>query len=125
MRYYRLLLTSFLLTAVFAGCEKDASDQECQLSQYMAANDIDGVRTYITRLIHRLPSAKYTEHNLNQLAAAISSQCQVQAEVLCFDCIQTLPTQTEIFLTITGSPGKVLDITYTPNLEMRFLTMHD
>src|SRR5688500_16526645 len=124
-------LRPFLLLLLFAcfvmGCKKSSDSPRCEEFRVnMLNNDKEAVKTTITWYIDGLPSKKYTAQNLVNLLNAIKRRCGIQGEVLCFDCIDTLPSQSEILLKF-GSPSiqKVIDITYTSANEMRFANMHE
>jgi hypothetical protein len=128
MRYFLLvaLVGSFLLTA----CKKQQLRKpDChQLQNGIATDNKEEVKGIINRFIAGLPSQNYTEQNLNALVNAINSQCGESATLLCFDCIQTLPSQTEIRIAYAGVSGPVartIDIIYTANNKMTFSNMHE
>ena len=125
----RHLLSLLFLSVLFLGCKKQRTEKDCiQLSAAIAANNIEQVKTIITGYISKLPSATYTEQNLTQLTASISGQCAITASVLCFDCIKTLPSQSEIRLSVVSGGltiTKTIDITYTPDKKMKFWNMHE
>jgi hypothetical protein len=123
----RLFLLLLLFGCFVMGCKKSSDSPRCEgFRENMLNNDKEAVKTTITRYIDGLPSKKYTAQNLVTLLNAIKRQCGIQGEVLCFDCIETLPSQSEILLRF-GSPSiqKVIDITYTSANEMRFANMHE
>jgi hypothetical protein len=123
----RPLLLLLLFACMVSGCKKSSDSPRCEeFREDMLNNDKEAVRTTITRYIDGLPSKKYTAQNLLNLLNAIKRLCGIQGEVLCFDCIDTLPSQSEILLRF-GSPSiqKVIDITYTSANEMRFANMHE
>ncbi|MEQ1800097.1 MAG: hypothetical protein ABL872_19230 [Lacibacter sp.] len=99
-----------------------------QLSAAITANDVEQTKKGISNFINNLPSAAYTSQNIDKLTSTISGQCIITATVLCFDCIKTLPSQSEIRLSVvSGSTTviKIIDITYTPDNRMKFRNMHD
>jgi hypothetical protein len=126
----RYLFTLLFLSILVQGCKKQkAEPADCiQLSAAITANHIDQAKTSITAFINHLPSDAYTSQNLDQLADSISGQCAITAIVLCFDCIDTLPSQTEIRVSVSSEGStisKTIDITYTPDNKMKFGNMHD
>jgi hypothetical protein len=123
-------LVFFLFSLVLLGCKKDSSDLRCQeLKQAMNENNVTSVKSLITDIIKTLPSDIYSEQSVKALAASLSNECGVSAEVLCFSCIQTLPEQTEIRLSFSFSGNifnKIIDISYTqPTNKMKIVNMHD
>jgi hypothetical protein len=129
MFFLRISFLIILCAILTPGCKKDSSDQQCQkLKDGMAANNTETVKTVITQFINQLPSNSYTQNNLNYLASSLSGQCTISAKVLCFDCILTLPGQSEIRLSFIFSPSlveKTIDISYSPDNKMKVVNMHE
>ena len=125
------LFACIFISIVFIGCKKqDTITDNCTtLQQGMVAGDIASVGATITNYINALPSNIYTEQNLQALAGAIKGgSCTITATIDCFDCIKTLPSQTEIqisFISVGATISKTIDITYTANNVIRFNNMHD
>jgi len=93
----------------------------------MATNDNVTIGDIVKRFIDRMISAQYTESNMYRLADAISSNCSISTAVLCFDCIQTLPSQSEIHIKLSSSGSmieKVIDISYNTNNKMVVQNVH-
>ena|SRR5258706_3453309 len=130
MRYRTIGLALVLSATFLTGCKKDSTRQLCQELQHgMTTNNFNEVNTAITLFIVKLPSNNYSRENLNALAAYLSGQCSISAQVLCFDCIQTLPPQSEIRLSFT-SPGtqtsRTIDISHAPgDTKIKMLNMHE
>jgi hypothetical protein len=124
------LACAFMLL-LFMACKKQntVTDDCTRLQQGMADSDIASVGATITNYINTLPSDIYTEQNLQVLAGAIrGGTCNITATIDCFNCIKTLPTQTEILISfISGGVTirKTIDITYTTNNVIKFNSMHD
>jgi len=100
----------------------------CESLRYgMQNNDVNEVKTQLTRIIDRLPSQLYTSENINRLAEEISGQCGSTANMLCFNCVKTDPGQTEIKISFpTPFIQKTIDISYTPSTnKMKVISMHD
>ena len=102
------LLAIVLLFAILS-CKKDEIvPADCiELESGLTNSNIGQVKTVITKFINSLPSQVYTEENLNRLVSAIGEQCSVSVTMLCYDCIKTLPSQTEIHISYAGhdQPG--------------------
>lgn len=134
MNYPRLLPTLLgvicLSIALTISCNKPSHTPpppQCEsLKQGMQNNDFNSVRTEISRFIDRLPSQQYTAENIDKLVAALSGQCTATSQVLCFDCIKTFPSQTEMIISFpSASVQKIIDITYTPSdNKMKVSNMH-
>ena len=127
-KYISLLAMALLLVAL--SCSKEDKDGDyCQeLREGVTNSNVEKVRHVITQFINGLPSQDYTEENINNLVNVIEDYCDGSAAVLCFDCVQTLPSQTEIQIWYPGTGGlvnKIIDITYTTNNEMKFGNLHD
>jgi hypothetical protein len=124
---FRSFLSLLLFACLIIACKKSSDTPRCEeLREKMTNNDKEGVRTIITRYINGLPSQKYTAQNLDNLVKAINRQCGIRGEVRCFDCIETLPTQSEIVLRFSSpSIEKVIDISYTSVNTMIFVNMHE
>ena len=123
----------FILSAavlLFTGCKKEKENSECiSLKEGITSNNIQQVKDIITVYISKLPSDDYTEANINKLVSVISGQCGVSSGLSCFDCIDTLPSQTEIWIEVTSGSStlrKTIDLTYTSGSnKMKFGNMHD
>jgi hypothetical protein len=130
MNQYQLF-RSFLFLLLFAffasACKKSSDTPRCEeFREKMMNNDKEAVKTIITRYIDGLSSQKYTAQNLDNLLKTINSQCGIGGEVLCFDCIETLPSQSEIVLRFSSPTiEKVIDISYTNTNTMKFVNLHE
>ncbi len=93
----------------------------------MVASNKDDVKIVISKFISSLSSQDYTEENVNKLVNAISQSCNVSATVLCFDCVETLPTQSELQISYDSSGmqiRRIIDITYDKRNKIIFSSMH-
>ena len=124
----QILLILICSLSVFS-CDKDVISASCEsLKDGILNDDIDKVRSTINNFIDGLGSKVYTEANLTALVQKISSQCNVSCEIVCFDCIQTLPSQSEITIVINSggaTVAKKIDISYSASNTMTFRNMHD
>ena len=62
------------------------------------------------------------------LPVPFNSICTMNASALCFDCIQTLPSQSEIRISFDNGAStveKTIDISYNSNNKMIFYNLHD
>lgn len=128
MRYLLIILALPIL--LLAGCKKESeSNNYTSLKEGIKANNVQQVKEIITAYINTLPSNDYTEATINKLVSVISGECTVTAGAFCFDCIQTLPSQSEIWIEVkqgSTTVRKTIDITYTtPANKMKFGNMHD
>ena len=124
----KLILILICGQLVFS-CDKDETSGTCQtLKDGVLNSNIDKVRPAINNFIDRLAGKTYSEANLTALVQKISSQCNFSCTTLCFDCIQTLPSQSGIRIVISSAGttvAKTIDITYSSNNIMTFRNMHD
>jgi hypothetical protein len=123
----RPLIFLILFSCFVISCKKSSDTPRCEeFREKMMNNDKEAVKKIITRYIDGLSSQKYTAQNLHNLLKAISRQCGIQGELLCYDCIETLPTQSEIVLRFSSPTiAKVIDISYTNTNTMKFVNMHE
>jgi hypothetical protein len=123
----------FIVIAMFfllPACKKEKIvTADCQqLQNGITTDNKEEVKKVINAFIASLPSQTYTEQNLNALVNVINGKCGETAALLCFDCIQTLPSQTEIRISyagITGPVAKTIDIIYTATNTMTFSNIHE
>lgn len=127
MRLPIIILVVFSL--LVSGCSKNGLEGNCQkLKSAMINGNKDQARSAINDIISQLPNQNNTSQNLDRLAREIDVECDIDAEVLCFDCVKTLPSQSEIKLSFqSGSTtvNKIIDITYNSNNKMKFSNMHE
>lgn len=125
MKHYLIL---FLFVLIYTGCKKDSHPDACALLQQgLIANDTQKVGKAVDQIISSFASKEYNAQNIDILANSLS-QCNLEIRGKCFDCIQTLPSQTEIWFSYNASGTviqKTIDISYTPDNKMRFHNMHD
>lgn len=111
----------------FASCKKD-NQQKCEDLKIAASTDnVAKVNAIITSYIASLPSQTYNEQNIQMLTERIS-RCEISSALFCFDCIKTLPSQTEISLNFVHngtSVQRVIDLSYTPNNKIVFKNLHN
>ena len=124
----KLLLILFCVQLIYS-CKKSNVSGNCEsLKDAILNNDVAKTGALVNNFIDQLRNKTYTEPNLTALVQKISSQCNVTGEVLCFDCIKTLPSQSEIRITINSGGtvvSKTIDISYSATNNMTFQNMHD
>jgi len=106
-------------------CRKaNLTDKECRnFKEGIEANDKDRVVKAVDHLLK-----KYSEENLNKFASSLSSECNINATVLCFGCIDTNPEQSEIAVIFTESSvvvRRILDVSYDNKNKMSIVAIHD
>lgn len=125
--FYLLGIT--LIFAAFSCSKEDRESDYCQeLRDGITNSNVEQVNHVITHFINGLPSQDYSEENITKLVTVIDEYCDGSAALLCFDCVQTLPSQTEIQVSYPGTSGpvnKIIDVTYKSNNEMKFGNLHD
>ena len=125
---YRLILGIALLFAVLSCRREQIVASDCtELKSGVTNSNLDQVKAVITKFIRSLPSQDYTEENIKKLVTVMEEQCDASVSLLCFDCIKTLPSQTEIRIGYAGTTSpvnKTIDISYTANKKMKFSDMH-
>ena len=125
MKYFGRVLQVFTISLLISGCKKNSDKGfDCdRFKQGVLADDKASVATALGGLL-----TSYSRENINQLAEAASRQCNINATVLCFDCIYTNTAQTEIKITFTQdgtTVDKVLDISYSSGNKMTIVGVHD
>jgi hypothetical protein len=125
----KVTLLILVLTTLSLSCRKQDISNNCNsLRDGIAANDISKVKAAVTDFIAGLQRSDYNESNINTLCGRISSSCDVTVELACFDCIYTLPSQSEIIISIHSGGAlktKTIDLSYTPANKIVFRNMHD
>ena len=126
--FMKVVLMIGLLVFSF-GCRKSNLQNSCaDLSRAVMSSDIALAKSAIDNIIRSIPSSQYTQSNIQNLVNKISGNCNLQTILVCFDCIKTLPSQTEIRISINSGAvpvQKIIDISYTNSNEMVFNNMHD
>ena len=128
MRNGRLLVVFAGITLALACNKADIISEDCERLQHgITTSDKDEVKAIITRFINNLSSQEYSQQNLNNLVARINQRCDASASTICFDCIDTNPSQSEIRITCESSGGPVertVDLSYTQAHDMVFRNLH-
>lgn len=88
----------FVLSAFFTSCDKVEAVKCENLAEALATNNQEAVKEFFNQWISELSSKNYNEVNLSQLANNINKDCSITASIHCFNCIMTLPEQSEISL---------------------------
>ena len=128
MKSASILFLTVFTCILFISCKKHTDNLNCSnLNEGIRSNNAEMVKSVIESFINKLPSKNYSKQNLESLATNLSSDCNISAEVICFDCIDTLPSLSEIRIRINtiSTPTKIIDISYTSGNAMTFHAMHD
>ena len=124
MRYFYGIVLIIFFSALIQGCKKEIDDSECDnLKLGLLLND---TKLVIKNLESKLTS--YSEENLDKLAKLITDQFNIPASVVCVDCIETNPEQSEIIFSLV-QPGstiqKRMDMSHTADNKMKIVNVHD
>ncbi|MBC7949645.1 MAG: hypothetical protein H7Y42_17290 [Chitinophagaceae bacterium] len=127
--YRKIFLVMIVAVTLAGGCRKEKADAGCkELRQGILDKDDARVRAEITGYLLSLPTRTYSDQTLNALVDAINNKCGNIASILCFDCIDTYPSQSEISIsyqmggnTIVG----IIDLSYDSNHQMIFRNLHE
>lgn len=124
-----LIIFLVFLLPVLSCKKEEVGPPACQdLYNALKTGNTEQAGTVISNFIQGLSSREYTRLNIEKLVSRINQQCGTSAELLCFDCIQTLPSQTEIRISwpsVIFPEMKIIDISYNSNNEMIFRNMHN
>jgi hypothetical protein len=123
MKYFLIILI-FL----FAGCSKDpkSPQPDCDgLKQGLLNNNV----SLIVNALGNDLVMDYSQENLNALADTLTGGCDVKASLFCYNCIQTLPPQSEMYFALVNNAGdsteRVLDVTYTTDNKIKLVGVHE
>ena len=136
MRTLPTLTLALATVLTLSACKKDpARTSSCdQLKAGILTNNLTLVKQEIEKLIAPYtpnPTAQDTyghKANLEKLVAQLNGDCGFTARMDCYNCIKTLPPQTEIHVTVTDGSSRVtklIDLSYDPDKRLIFSNMHD
>ena len=129
MNRIKLFVAIGCLSLMVSGCKKEGANNNCEdLKDAIVINAKDDIKSIITSFINRLPSRTYNAENMNALVSSLSDKCAVSASLLCFDCVATYPSMSEIQITLPSTQpatSVVVDISYTTDNKMRCAYVHD
>jgi len=125
MRMISLIISMLFL--IFA-CKKTSLKDSCEnLKHGILSDDIAMAKSAVNDIIMTLPDQDYTQPNLQSLVNKLNTHCNLTTEILCYDCIKTLPSESEIRVSVNSSASsqqKVMDISYTAANRMTCVSMH-
>lgn len=129
MRLLYLLFGMVQFIVVISGCSKDRDQSgDCnKLQQAIVSGNPDEVETEINKICVSLTGVEDSRQGLETLTNKISSFCNINAEALCYNCIYTMPGQSEIMLSFMNAgvqKNKIIDIIYSDN-KFSFRGMHN
>jgi hypothetical protein len=137
----KTLLTILSICLIFAACKKSHNDDptasfSCEAlksglsanNEAIVANEINTASSDLMPL-PATPADEYGQsQNINILVQRLSDKCGINAELLCYSCIETLPAQSEIRITFTENSttySRVLDISVNQQNMLIFHGMHE
>lgn len=91
---------------------------------------IQAVNAYCTDLAPQATAADPGGHSvsLNELVNRLNGPCTLNASLVCYACIKTLPPQSEIRLSLDHNGtliSKVIDISTDPASHLKAIAVHD
>lgn len=127
-----------VISVLFTGCRKEGEKPEtfsCEtLVDGLLLGNNQKVETQINIICSQLvptPDVLDTaglRKQIDKMVSILIKNCNVEANVLCYGCIKTLPPQSEVRLSFTHNGGlyhKIIDISSPENHVLRFAGMHD
>ena len=130
MASLKQLIPCLLILSCFCACKKDKADiNKCEnLKISLRGNNEDNLKLIVGQYIAAMASQEYNEPNLNNLASSISNNCSISAYLVCFDCIFTLPAESELELTFSENGTtfhKIVDLKPTSDNKIKVQSMHE
>lgn len=130
------ILFSLLLVSLFASCSKDENqtDNCSELRQAVAEENVTAVIAQVNKLALGIQLTASTSQMdaetkmINELVNRINKTCGIKATVLCYFCIDTLPSQTEIRITVLNgviNMQRTLDIIINNDGQVKCVNMHE
>ena len=116
---------AFLLIFLLFDCNKELSDSvtniKCEsLQQALVNNDA----VVVDSLLGNLLDMNYSEENLTKLADTISKSCDIQATLVCFDCIATLTAQSDMSLTfLNNGDSTIRELDFTAGVNYKTIKL--
>lgn len=124
-----------ILSLFLSSCKKEHASASCStIQQAVLGNDKDLMKKEINLICNAIQVQSSVndpdglKHSLDELVSRLSSLCGLSVRSLCYFCIDTLPPQSEITISVTTSTGtvtKLIDISYNSNKQLYFVNMHD
>ncbi|MGZ8544190.1 MAG: hypothetical protein ACXWV0_02790, partial [Flavisolibacter sp.] len=98
------------------------------LAEALATQNQEATKGYFNNWINNLSNKNYTQANLQKLVIDINADCNLSAALHCFDCIKTLPEQSEISLTFQyngNTMTRYADISRSADNKIIYLDFHE
>jgi hypothetical protein len=125
MFFSRLIIPIIAILLLFTSCRKyNLTGDECKnFKEGIQANDKERVIKAVDHLL-----IEYSNKNLDKFAAALSSECNVSATVICYSCLDSYPPQSEIKVSFTESSGvirSIMNVSYNKRHKMIIVAVHN
>lgn len=131
----KISLILCVLCLFLSSCRKEQASVNCTSVQQAVLNSNNELmKREINRICQAIPvqvsvsDPDGLKHSLDELVNKLSSMCGLSVRSICYFCIDTLPPQSEISITVATSAGtitKLIDISYNSNKQLYFVNMHD
>lgn len=132
-------MLAFTGLLAMTGCSKSGNDDsddnylglqnDCgRLRNAIVAGNKEEVKQIFTQLIYNLPSRKYNKENIEVLMNIVNGQCGNPVTILCYNCVDTRPLQTEISISFVQGNAvstRVIDLSQDTDGNIVFFNMHD
>jgi hypothetical protein len=131
------ILTFLLISLLSTGCTKEKEPERfsCEaLVDGLISGNAEEVKkqvNFVCSALAPVPAVSDTAgltKQLDRMVNLINKDCNVNATVLCYGCIKTLPLQSEVRLSFTDNgqiKQKTIDISSPENHVLSYAGMHD
>lgn len=125
-----------VLVSLSACSKSELSTNECdKLQDAVIGMNSSVLEKEINKLCHDLSPQSTTandlighEDNINTLISRLETNCDIEAELVCYACIKTLPAQSEIKVTVnllSGTYFKIIDISTPEDNKLSYENIHN
>lgn len=118
----------FVLSTFLISCDKDEAVKCENLAEALATNNQEAARGFFNQWIKGLSSKNYNQPNLAELVSDINADCSLTASLHCFDCIMTLPEQSEVSLSFQYNGNTITryaDFSRSADNKIIYLDFHE
>jgi hypothetical protein len=123
----KMIVLFLAASALLISCKKKQPQKCNDLKNAALAANQSTVKSELESIIAGMKDKTYTLANIITLNQLLSSKCEINAQLICFDCIKTQPTETEIRITIQSGNNvvdKTIDLSYDASNQIVFESMH-
>jgi hypothetical protein len=123
----KMIVLFLAASALLISCKKRQPQKCNDLKNGVLAANQSAVKSELESIIAGMKDKNYTLANINSLNQLLGSKCEINAQLICFDCIKTQPTETEIRITIQSGNNvvdKTIDLSYDASNQIVFESMH-